>query len=131
MAASISGGGKLGPVGRNGGVQIELALLDQSQCAQGGQSLRGRVEVNQRVVLPGLGAGLVFVPTPEIHHGDTMKCDGDGGTQFVPFSKALLESVADLGEAGIAGSRDLRCRGSAAHLRSPWRGGLHGTGRIK
>jgi hypothetical protein len=98
----LPGLGELGPVARDGGIEIEATLLDEAVGADRRQALGRRVGVDEGVALPFAGAGGVGEAAPEIDDELALERERDRRADLLLRFEALREDVADGLEAGIA-----------------------------
>ena len=63
---SLAGLRELGPVGRNGFIERDFALVDETEDGDGGHCLADGVDVDEGVALPGTGAIFVEPARPEV-----------------------------------------------------------------
>ena len=78
-------------------------------------ALGRRVDVHERVALPGPRARLIGVAAPQVDDGAAVDDDGDGGADLVPLAKVLLEDAAHALEGRVARSVDRgNCQGLAS-----------------
>ena len=99
---TLAGGGELGPILGDGGLEIELALVGEAMGTEGAEALGGGPYVDERVAIPGLGAGGVGVTTPEVNDRLAVEGDGYGGADLAALGEVFGEDLADARKAGIA-----------------------------
>ena len=102
----LAGLGELGPIGRHGCIQVDLAAVHQYVHAQRRHALGHRGHVDDGVFFPGLGAFDVEITAPQIDGFLAVDIDAHGGGEFVARFKILDERIADTGEAVVAMSVD-------------------------
>ena len=71
--------GELGPVARDGCVEVEQAGLDEPEGADGGDRFPDGVEVDDRVAVPGSRPRGVGVSRPQVDNRALFDVDGEGG----------------------------------------------------
>jgi hypothetical protein len=115
----LAGLGELGPVPRDRRVQIEPAVLDETERAHGRDGLPDGVEVDDRVTLPGARPGGVGVAAPHVHHGLPVEMDSQGRADLRAVGEDLGERPSHRHEAGLAAPAHDRVIPLAPGLRHP------------
>src|SRR6185437_9611449 len=88
----LAGLGELRPVAGDGDIEIESALIDQAMRANGGQTLGGRKNIDDRVANPWTCARFVRMSPPEVHHRSAVKRYRDRRAIFIARGKIFGES---------------------------------------
>ncbi len=100
-------GGEFRPVGRDRGVEVELAAIVQHQRDQECHRLGRRPDVRQRVAFPWLRLLRVGPASPDVHHRLAVDIDGD--------RRADVGTRIELSREGLEHRLELRLAGSV-HL---------------
>ena len=98
----LAGRRELGPVGGDGGVDVQLAGRGQQVGRERRGPLGRRHGHAQRVLLPRAGALGVGVAAPQVDDRLTVHGDGDRGPQLAPLGEVALELLGDAGEPLVA-----------------------------
>ena len=97
---------ELGPVLRDGGVEIELAAIGEHEHAQGRHRLGAGVDVDDRIFFPGSAVGRGETG-PEIDNELTIDGHGDAGAEFAASVEVSGEGGAHRLKGGAACAVDL------------------------
>jgi len=116
--ALLPGLRELGPVLGDRRVEVELARVDQAVGADRGHALRGRVDVGDRVALPGPGARAVAPATPQVDEQLAAQRHRDRRADFAGL-EAPLERLAHAREPLRALAADLRHRSPPPRCSGP------------
>jgi hypothetical protein len=98
---------ELRPVARDGRVEVERALVHEAVRGDRRDALGRRVDVRERVALPGLRALRVHEARPEIHHRLAFEREAERGADLVAAFELLGERVAHARELRMAAALDL------------------------
>ncbi len=116
-------GGELGPVAGHRSGELELAAVSQDEGTQRRHRLGDRPDVGDGVALPGNGALLVEVATPDVDHRHAVDEDRHRGADIEPVVEIGGQRVTHPGESFLAHSRDLG-QLSPSGLSPRWSGGF-------
>ncbi len=105
-------GGELGPVVRDGSVDVDLAALHEHVCADRGRALRGREDDGQRVRRPLSPTGEIGQAAPDVDHRLPVEVDRAGGTDVATLLEILDERADDRFEARLRPTSDLDLLGA-------------------
>ncbi|AIA04098.1 hypothetical protein DC74_3603 [Streptomyces noursei] len=111
--AVLAGGLELGPVGADGGVQVELAALVQQEGDGGGDALGGGADDLGGAGLPGGGRGVarlgvaVLGAAPEVDDLAAVPVDGHRRSALAALGEVGCEGVPDRLEAVLDRALDV------------------------
>jgi len=93
---------ELGPVFGDGRIRIQAAAVDEQQRRQRGDVFGAGEDVDDRVLVPLPGLGLVDVSAPHVDDHLAVDVDCDGRAELAPGGDLIGECGGDVGEAPIA-----------------------------
>src|SRR5262249_18485691 len=98
---------EVGPVKRDGSLELELATLEQEQDANGDEALRAGEDQLEGVAIPARPRDAVAHTAPQIDDELSAANRGERGSQLVPAREVPLELGPDAFEPARYGPRDV------------------------
>jgi hypothetical protein len=83
------------PVFGNRRIEVQLAAIGDQQRSQRSHGFRCRIDIDDRVLLPGSGLRLVCETTPKIDYRLAFQGGATRSTHVSTARKILLEGIAD------------------------------------
>ena len=108
----------LGPVAGDRRVELEQAALGEQPGARGGERLRDRVDVRDRVPPPRRAGDGVGETGPEVDREPAVEPDGDRGAELAALLEPGRERVADGVEPRVAATVELGLHAPTIALRA-------------